>query len=203
MNRENIEADLFSFGILAMTVRNTNESREFIDTLDKHGLRLNAVIMSSLFGTPSQLLSTLSLVSQSHRILSSYTESFGRRHRVSDMIALLQIADRRKVRPDGKMLQSLESFYTSFRNAILKRERRTTGQGEEEFVHRGFAYDAERGFKSWNRFCDLYKDYLVRTEMEMPAHPWKQFLTSRDIEVSESVPAVEAILQMPYNAPQK
>ena len=119
------------------------------------------------------------------------------------MIALLQIADRRKVRPDGKMLQSLESFYTSFRNAILKRERRTTGQGEEEFVHRGFAYDAERGFKSWNRFCDLYKDYLVRTEMEMPAHPWKQFLTSRDIEVSDSVPQVKAILQTSNNSIQK
>ena len=51
MNRENIEADLFTFGILAMAVRLTNERREFIGTLDEHGLRLNAVIMATLFGT--------------------------------------------------------------------------------------------------------------------------------------------------------
>ena len=50
MNREGIEADLFSFGILAMAVRHTNESREFIGTLDNYGLRLNAVIMATLFG---------------------------------------------------------------------------------------------------------------------------------------------------------
>ena len=51
MNREGIEADLFSFGILAMAVRHTNESREFIGTLDNYGIRLNAVIMATLFGT--------------------------------------------------------------------------------------------------------------------------------------------------------
>ena len=117
------------------------------------------------------------------------------------MIALLQIADRRKVRPDGKMLQSLESFYTNFRNTILKRERRKAG--EEVLVYKDFAYDAERGFEGWKRFRELYKDYLVRTEMEMPAHPWKQFLTSRDIEVSDSVPAMQEILQTPYKSIQK
>ena len=51
MNRENVEADLFTFGILAMAVRSYNESKEFISTLDLHGLRLNAVIMTTLFGT--------------------------------------------------------------------------------------------------------------------------------------------------------
>ena len=198
MNRENIEADLFTFGILAMAVRLTNERREFIGTLDEHGLRLNAVIMATLFGT---LKGHKSLLSVSHATVLS--ENFGRRHRVSDMITLLQIADRRQVRPDKKMLQSLESFYTSFRNAILKRERRKPGEGEGGFVHKAFAYDAERGFEGWKRFSELYKDYLVRTEMEMPAHPWKQFLTSRDIEVSDSVPQVKAILQTSNNSIQK
>ena len=63
MNRENIEADLFTFGILAMSVRLTNERREFIGTLDEHGLRLNAVIMATLFGT---LKGHKSLLSVSH-----------------------------------------------------------------------------------------------------------------------------------------
>ena len=115
------------------------------------------------------------------------------------MISLLQIADRREVRPDGKMLQNLESFYTSFRNAILRRERR----GDKGFVHKAFEFDAERGFEGWKRFRELYKDYLARTEMEMPAHPWKQFLTSRDIEVSDNVPAVKEILQTPRVPIQK
>ena len=198
MNRENIEADLFSFGILAMAVRYNNESREFLGTLDKHGLRLNAVIMATLFG---KLETTYEFIGILIEILLSFTENFGRKHSVSDMIALLQIADRRKVRPDGKMLQSLESFYTNFRNTILKRERKKAG--EEVFVYKDFAYDAERGFEGWKRFRELYKDYLVRTEMEMPAHPWKQFLTSRDIEVSDSVPAVQEILQTPYKSIQK
>ena len=115
------------------------------------------------------------------------------------MVSLLQIADRRKVRPDGKMLQRLESFYTSFRNAILKRER----GGDKTFVHKAFEFDAERGFEGFKRFRELYKDYLARTEMEMPAHPWKQFLTSRDIEVSENVPAVKEILETPRLPIQK
>ena len=122
MNRESIEADLFSFGILAMAVRFTNERKEFIGTLDKHGLRLNAIIMTTLFG------------------------NFGGRHMVTDMITLLTIADRRKVRPDMKMLQSLEAFYTSFRNAILKQERQKSNDKEGR-VHKEFAYDAERGFQ--------------------------------------------------------
>ena len=67
MNRENIEADLFSFGILAMAVRYNNESREFLGTLDKHGLRLNAVIMATLFGkleTSKRLMNSLGFLSK-------------------------------------------------------------------------------------------------------------------------------------------
>ena len=122
---------------------------------------------------------------------------------MSDMIALLQIADRRKVKPSGKMLQRLETFYTDFRDSILKHERKVSRDWESTAKQRSFAHEAERGFKGWKRFRELYKDYLVRTEREMPAHPWRQFLTSRDIEVSSSVPAVADILQTTNEALRK
>ena len=122
---------------------------------------------------------------------------------VSDMIALLQIADRRKVKPNDKMLLRLETFYTEFRDSILKHERKVSRDLEWTAKQRNFAYEAEGGFKEWKRFRELYKDYLVRTEREMPAHPWRQFLTSRDIEVSSSVQAVADILRTPNEALRK
>jgi hypothetical protein len=52
----------------------------------------------------------------------------------------------------------------------------------------------EREFKDWRAFCEYYKEWLGRTEMEMPTHPWKQFLTARDVELRDEVPGVNEIL---------
>ena len=42
--------------------------------------------------------------------------------------------------------------------------------------------DIESGNPGWKRYIEVYRAWLEKSQIEYPTHPWKQFLTFKDLE---------------------
>ena len=88
---------------------------------------------------------------------------------------LLKTMDSLHMKPDKICVETLERFNQQYRKQVLAHER-----GKP--CHFAVKKELERGAPDWREFGSYYYDWLRRTDMILPEHPWDQYLTQKDIE---------------------
>ena len=54
--------------------------------------------------------------------------------------------------------------------------------------------DKKNDYADFRKFRNFYKEWLGRTEVDLPDHPWKQFMTQKDLENKDRDDMIKEIL---------
>merc|ERR1712080_677084 len=96
------------------------------------------------------------------------------------------------LKPDFQTTATLEKFYHKCQHILILLEKDRVGDIEElkknKYGAKILKQDLSAGSGKWRRYVSQYKVWLEKTEIDYPNHPWKQFLTSKDIELSKTGP---------------
>ena len=163
--------DIATFGCLAMTCSNDKLMFNLLKDMNTSGIKPNVQIITAL------------LKSACHRCSFKGVE------------VMLDIMTKRNIKPTIQTIITLEHFYQTCRKIIILLDR---GDSKEKLDHSSTIVkvlkdDLSKGSSSWSRHLTLYTKWLEKTEIDYPSHPWKQFLTSKDIEKSKIGPEAKRI----------
>jgi len=89
---------------------------------------------------------------------------------------LLQEFPRYQLKADDRSILTLESFHKSYQMEVKKIEKGSPDVNK--FVLK--AFESGEGPQNWKLFLDVYENWLRQTKVELPSHPWKQYLTEKD-----------------------
>eukprot|EP00096_Caligus_rogercresseyi_P014083 TRINITY_DN6618_c0_g1_i1.p1 TRINITY_DN6618_c0_g1~~TRINITY_DN6618_c0_g1_i1.p1 ORF type:complete len:474 (+),score=91.37 TRINITY_DN6618_c0_g1_i1:358-1779(+) len=147
--RRGLEPEVRTYGILAMTCHKSCHMHSLVRDMKNSGIRLNNEILGALLSRP---------ISNFH---------------ISDIIFLLKLSRRSKLKISPRVLSKVENFQLTFKREVLKYER-------SESTHPCLAYHIQNKFSAWETFQKEYKVWLRSVHMESTEHEWKQFLTSAE-----------------------
>ena len=154
--------DIATFGCLAMTCRNDVSSKRLLKDMHTSGIRPNIQIITALLSN------------------ACYRCSF------EHIEMLLSLLTANGVVPNIKTIQILERFYFTCRELIVSLEKYgVDGTDHLRSMKRHVTIlheDIESGNPGWKRYIEVYRAWLEKSQIEYPTHPWKQFLTFKDLE---------------------
>ena len=156
--------DIATFGCLAMTCSNDKLMFNLLKDMNSSGIKPNVQIITALLRSASKRCSFKSVE------------------------VMLDIMTKRNIKPTIQTITTLENFYQTCRKIIISLDR---GDTKEKLDHslvivKVLKDDLSKGSSSWSRYLTTYTKWLEKTEIDYPSHPWKQFLTSKDIEKSKT-----------------
>ena len=167
MGEFDLAPDIATYGCLAVACTNDRMSKKLLQDMHASRLRPNVQIITSLIRNAAYRFS------------------------LSEVLRLLHQMSINQIQPDIKTLKTLERFYHKYQDLHVRIEK--YGYSENAFKYKklrlnaGAVYeDLRHGSPAWKNYIKNYKIWLQKTEVECPSHPWKQFLTSRDIELVET-----------------
>lgn len=163
--------DIATFGCLAMTCSNDKLMFNLLKDMNISGIKPNVQIITALLKS------------------ACYRCSF------KGVEVMLDIMTKRNIKPTIQTITTLEHFYQTCRKIIISLDR---GDINEKLNHSTMIVkvlkdDLSKGSSLWSRHLTMYTSWLEKTEIDYPSHPWKQFLTSKDIEKSKIGPETKRI----------
>lgn len=166
INEFDLAPDIATFGCLAMTCNNNNLSTQLLKDLKDNGIKPNIEILTSL------------LRNACHRCAFQHIEM------------LLNTMSKLNLKPNLQTTETVEKFYHKCQNLLILLEKDRVGEIEKLTKdHRRIKIlqdDLSAGSVKWRRYVNQYKLWLRKTEIDYPDHPWKQFLTSRDLDLTKT-----------------
>ena len=166
MNDFDVAPDIATFGCLAMTCNSDKLSLKLLKDMNTNGIKPNVQIVTALLNNAC------------------------RRYSFSNVHILLNVMSRENIHPTKQTIATLEHFYAKCREMIVtidkSKDSDTKGLNESFFGYKILKEDIDNGSKLWRKHVIVYTKWLERTEIEYPSHPWKQFLTSKDIEQAKT-----------------
>jgi len=151
MSEKEICPDIMTFGCLARCCKDYNSVKSFINDMDKMDVRMNKEILTTLLGNMCIALQP------------------------SAVLRLLKVGVKHHIKPDKKMINTVERFYQTFRNFIILNEK-----GKK--VPRMVLIEIEKHeLNNWRRFVSYYnKTWLVTVVPDFNKNPNKQYYTEKD-----------------------
>ena len=163
--------DIATFGCLAMTCFNDKLMFNLLKDMNNSGIKPNVQIITALLKS------------------ACYRCSF------KGVEVMLDIMTKRNIKPTIQTITTLEHFYQTCRKIIISLERGDTKEklNHSTMIVKVLKDDLSKGSILWSRHLTIYTKWLEKTEIAYPSHPWKQFLTSKDIEKSKIGPEAKRI----------
>ena len=154
-----VAPDILTYGGLAMCTRESGRHiYNFLADLKRLGVALNVEIASQLVGNAVHLMNG------------------------NAVAAVLKMCKEQNVKPNRRMLKKLDGFNEKIRDQVLLLEK-TSGETVESLlkrrkIHTSVVNDMKKGFPAYRNFRETYLNWLRE-------HPWRQFLSERDLERSK------------------
>lgn len=145
-----------TFGCLAMCCHSTKMIKQFLATMTRQNVRPNMIILTTLMKNASF------------------------RKNPHDMVVLLQKLDQHSLTPDVKLLKVVDQFFQTYRAEVLAIERGSDAAASSA-SSAAVTEEVNNGLPNWKEFCAYYKEWLAETKVEQPQHPWRQYVTDKDI----------------------
>jgi hypothetical protein len=99
---------------------------------------------------------------------------------MNQLFQLLQEFPKYRLEADARTIGILETFHRTYQAEVRALER---GSKEVKPAVRK-SYESKNGPQNWKMFLDVYDQWLRKTAVESNSHPWKQFLTEKDYELT-------------------
>ena len=124
------------------------------------------------------------------QIVTALLRSACKRYSFQNIEVLLSILSRENIKPTIKTITTLEHYYQKCRGLIVQLDRKKElAKVDENFIGvKVLKSDINNGSNLWRRHVTIYSTWLKKTEIDNPSHPWKQFLTSKDLQKAVSGP---------------
>ena len=106
------------------------------------------------------------------------------------VFCMLHMMDQDGIVPGPKLLRKLEKFHGRAKKQVLAAEE----SGSFKIPYH-VKLDKANNYAKYRQFSAFYKEWLARTEMEAPVHPWKQFLTQKDIDMKDRDDIIQKVLE--------
>ena len=173
INEFDLAPDIATFGCLALTCNNNLLSTQLLNDLKETGIKPNIEILTALLGNAC------------HRCAFLHIEM------------LLNTMSKLKVKPNLLTTETLEKFYHKCQNLVILLEKDNVGEieklkstgkwkSQDHWRVKILQDDLKADSVKWRRYVNQYKIWLQKTEIDYPNHPWKQFLTSKDLELNKT-----------------
>ena len=160
--------DISTFGCLAMACTSDKLSYKLLNDMHVSGIRPNLQITTAL------------LRNACHRCSFQHIEM------------LLSLYSSKGIKPDLLTIKTLECFYYKCRNFIVLVETQGVDGIDPKLKNQIFGKilikDLYRNSPNWKKYVTAYRLWLEKTDIEFQSHPWKQFLTSTDLELGKNGP---------------
>ena len=166
INDFDLAPDIATFGCLAMTCNSDKTTFKLLKDMHEYGIKPNVQIVTALL------------------------RSACKRYSFQNIEVLLSILSRENIKPTIKTITTLEHYYQKCRGLIVQLDsKKELAKVDENFIGvKVLKNDTNNGSKLWRRHVTIYSTWLKKTEIDYPSHPWKQFLTSKDLEKAVSGP---------------
>jgi len=163
-----VAPDIVTFGVLALCVRSRRASDTLLKDLDARGHRAN-----------EQILNTLVRAAERHRDAAW----------AADLVGAIS---RHMGRATPKLLTYLENFRRRYAKEVRLVERakekvKLDKDNQENFqAHPAIVIEVDQhNLANWSHFLSVYENFLKSSEVEPQVHPWRQFLTEKDMKTAE------------------
>lgn len=166
INDFDLAPDIATFGCLAMTCNSDKTTFKLLKDMHEYGIKPNVQIITALLRTACK------------------------RYSFKNIEVLLSILSRENIKPTIKTITTLEHYYQKCRGLIVQLDsKKELAKVDENFIGvKVLKNDINNGSNLWRRHVTIYSTWLKKTEIDYPSHPWKQFLTSKDLEKAVSGP---------------
>ncbi|TRY68306.1 hypothetical protein TCAL_07477 [Tigriopus californicus] len=174
--------------------------KDTLQLVNKFGLSIDIMTYGNLALCCDSRVSALDLLRDMEEnsykptieILHVFLKGAAMRKSPRDVLLFMQIMDRNAIKPNPRVLKTLEKFNQIFKNLVKQWER---GEKDLYQLPKPMHYEVKNGFEYWTKFAHFYKSWLRKTEMDPLEHPLKQYLTDKDMKkADEGVPYLKRII---------
>jgi len=155
MHKHNISPDILTFGNLALTCKDWKSVKQFVDSLEEIGTRMNLEILTALVGNMAVNLNPWAVE------------------------RLLRLGENHQLKPDKKMVQVVEKFYQKYRGHLLNQER-----GRGHVPSPVLIEVTKKGCKNWASFVEFYKRWLRESSVDFNEDILVQYETENKLETA-------------------
>lgn len=171
-----------------------------LQLINKYGLSLDIMTFGNLALCCDSRFSALELLKDMKEneyrptveILHVFLKSAAMRRSPRDVLLFLHIMDQNAIKPNPKVLKTVEKFNKIFKTHVKEWER---GKKDLNGLPKSVQHEVMNDFKHWYKFSSFYQSWLRRTKYDPLEHPLKQYLTEKDLKkADEGVPYLKKIV---------
>jgi len=150
MTEYDISPDIMTFGSLARCCKDPKSVGSFLRDFEDLGGRLNKEILTSLIRNMCVALKPAAIA------------------------RLLKMGEKQQIKPDKRMLHTVERFYQTYRQFIILKEK-------GRYVPYTVLLEMrENNLVNWENFVSYYKQWLARVKPDLNEDPLLQYKTIKD-----------------------
>ena len=161
-------------------------ARELLDKINEYDLTPNIMTYGCVALSCKSIKDIFDLyhemkaqnVSPNIQIMGTLIKLAALRSRPDAVLSLLKIMNFHQIKPDARLIGTLEKFVDRYRQYVIQLEsgKNHNGKSVPIVVQKEF----EKGLPNWKAFFQFYENWLKNTQVELPESQWKQYKTKRD-----------------------